>query len=804
MTRTDEVPLAGTGADRKVRWLYSLRTRIALASGLITLLFLLVVTLATAWYLRQKILDTAQADTLETTRAAARGLAENLRTITVATQQLARTASDSTLNRDQLRRLQRATAHTVPGAAGTLLALRPRQPQAAPYTVYVGDRNRERDFDVGDYDYLAQDWYQRTVANDRGWWSEPRFSETAGDVWMVTYNIPLRSPAQGMASLDMKLADMVHPIAELSKLPGIEVTLLAPGGTIAYSSTPGIALSHTFEEYLRRSGATDLDWAAEAAHAYRSQRRADRALDSGLNRYRVVEPVGNSGWVLVVGQTYGQVMAHFNRALELLLAATLFLTVLGVILVRRVARQISRPVEQLTKSAVKAIAGHDPTALPHQQRRDEVGLLARTLEQARLEIRQQLDEIEQMGAARQKLESELSIARDIQRAMLPDGRTVGGGHEHVEAQALLEPAKAVGGDFYNFIERDDALWFVIGDVSDKGVPAALFMARAVTMLEVAIQTANSPSEALAEGSRRLAQGNETCMFATVLCGCIDVRSGRLSLASAGHEPPLMVSPDGQTQVLELDNGPPLGFEVSESFALWEGVLAPGDCLLAYTDGVTEAFNHYNEPYGFERLQALPATGMDAAGACNQVLEDVQRFAAGAPPSDDITILAILRTGDLDNAITQAHAAGAKGETSVHISVAHSSGDVLQMTDAIDALLMQHGAGTSVMNDARLIIEEVATNSVAHAVTADAPLEMHARIDDGRLWLEFRDHGRTFDPTDQPPPDIDADIEQRPIGGLGIYMVNELADGVDYHRVDGCNILRITLRLEAAHDTESTA
>lgn len=792
-----------TGGQR-VGWLYSLRTRIALASGLITLVFMLGVTLATAWYLRREILGNAQAETRDMAQASARGLAENLRSITVATQQLARTASAPGLDRNQLRWIQRAAHQAVPGASGTLVALRPRAAGQEPYTVYLGERNRARDFDRTDYDYLAQDWYQRTLASDAGWWSEPRFSETAGDVWMVTYNQKLRPPAQGMVSLDMKLANLVHPIAELGKRPDTQATLLAPAGTIAYSSIPGIALEHSLEDYLRRSGRKDLDWALEAARAYRSEGRADAGSDRGMVRYTVVEPVGNTGWVLLLSQTYGEVMQHFNRALEILVGTSLLLTVLGTIAVRRLARQISRPVEQLARSAVKAIAGHDPTALPHQQRRDEVGLLARTLEQARQEIRQQMEEIERMGAARQKLESELAIARDIQRAMLPEARRLGsGGDERLEASALLEPAKVVGGDFYNFIERESGLWFVIGDVSDKGVPAALFMARAVTVLEVAIQAAATPTQALAEASRRLAQGNETCMFATVLCGCIDVRTGELALASAGHEPPLRIDTHGQMNVLELENGPPLGFEVSDEFPLWRGRLEPGECLLAYTDGVTEAFNTYQEAYGLERLRTLPGAPLDAASACQRVLADVQAFAAGAPPSDDITVLAIARGSDGSHR-TQAHAAGAQGDTSVHISIAHTPDDVMQLTDAIDALLALHGADVPVRNDARLIIEEVASNAVTHAVSEDAPMEMHARVEERCLWLEFRDRGRPFDPTGQAMPDLDADIDERPIGGLGIYLVQQLASSVEYQRADGCNILRVTLRLDAAPNKERSA
>src|SRR3546814_13035785 len=123
------------------------------------------------------------------------------------------------------------------------------------------------------------------------------------------------------------------------------------------------------------------------------------------------------------------------------------------------------------------------------------------------------------------------------------------------------------------------------------------------------------------------------MFATVLCGCIDVRSGTCTLASAGHDPPLLLRADGHAELLVLDNGPPLGFEVSKQFALWHCRLASGDCLLAYTDGVTEAFNHDNEAYGSERLLAMAAPGPGALAPFRRRVAAVHRFADGAPPSD---------------------------------------------------------------------------------------------------------------------------------------------------------------------------
>ncbi|WP_149196159.1 SpoIIE family protein phosphatase [Luteimonas suaedae] len=628
-----------------VHWRGSLRTRIALWSGLITLLLLLLVTVATAWFMRQMIIDGAQLDTRASAREAAERLGRTLRTVTITAHGVANLVIDARPQPEQLSASLRALVQATPGVSGGLLALEPERPDEAAFVRYIAATGNDRDFVADGYDYRAQAWYRRTLATADGWWSEPYLNETAGRVWTVTYNLPLRARdgggARGMVSLDLPLDTLTESIETLAYLPGWRVTLVAPAGTLAMSTIPDVALRQTLDGYIRNAGRTDLGQAAEAVRLQRPMHYVHIDDSSGEKRYTVVEPVADSGWSLLVAQSYALVVARLNRALYLLLAAGVLLALVSTLLVRRLARQVSRPVEQLAASAAQMGRGHYRTPIAHTGRRDEVGLMARTLEHARDSIRRQLAEIEEMGAARQKLESELSIARDIQLAMLPLGRVIGRGHSQLDAQAVLEPAKAVGGDFYNFIERGDGeLWFVIGDVSDKGVPAALFMARAVTVLEVASQAADSPAQALAEASRRLVQGNDTCMFATVLCGRIDVRSGDCVLASAGHDPPVLLHADGRAEMLALDNGPPLGFEVCEDFPLWRGRLHPGASLLAYTDGVTEAFNLNNEAYGSERLLAVIRPSHSALDNCQRLIAEVHGFAGSAPQSDDITVLAI--------------------------------------------------------------------------------------------------------------------------------------------------------------------
>ena len=643
-------PMQGRGAAPPadaVPWRRSLRTRIALWSGAVNLVLLLLVAVASGWFARDLILDNARRDTLASAEEAAQRLEAAMRSVRITTTGLSELVADSALDTDELTNTLRAMVKATPGASGGLLLLEPRAGQPA-FARYVAADGRDRDFLEDGYDYRARPWFRRTLASPGGWWSEPYRNDTAGGAWSITYNMPLRpsgrgATTRGMVSLTLPLAVLTDTFESLANLPGWRVALVAPGGTLAANPEPGVALSQTLDQYIVASGRSDLAPAARAARLRQAAQFTHRDTRSGEQRFTVVTPVGDSGWSLLVAQSYGLIVQRLNRALWLLVAVGTVLALVCMWLVRKLAKQISRPMEQLAAAAARMGRGDYTTRVAHTGQRDEVGMMARTLENARTSIQQQLLEIGEMGAARQKIESELSIARDIQHAMLSPAHRIDCGGAHLEAHALLEAAKAVGGDFYSFSERGEGeLWFAIGDVSDKGVPAALFMARTVTVLEVAAHTLASPAAVLAEASRRLVEGNDTCMFATVLCGHLDVRSGPCTLANAGHEAPLLLHADGRVETIAMQAGPPLGFEVSTDFALWHGQLAPGASLIACTDGVTEAFNAGNEAFGPERLLAVLGPGRSAEHTCGQVMAAVHAFAGAAPQSDDITVLAIRR------------------------------------------------------------------------------------------------------------------------------------------------------------------
>lgn len=642
-------PLARTGSEPpKVPWQDSLRTRMMLWFGALVGVLLAIGFVAAFAIARQQIVNNAQARTRYEAAQVADRVRAAMASVRITGDGIIGLISNLDPDRDSTVRLLKTMLDADASAVGGLIALEPGVlPDGASMSYYAGVARRgvaDRDLLAAAYDVRAQSWYRRTLAADAPWWSEPYFNETAGGRWMTTLNMPLRGrdgARLGMVSIDVPVARWEELIEPLRRIPGQRPALFAPEGTIVLYPDAGIALKTTFAQFIAAQGRRDL-LPLERARAARQHRKMTHTLPDGSEtRYSVLEPIGDTGWSLQLALSHSAILADLKRTTSLLAALALLLLGLTTLAVRRMARRITNPLRDLTGSASHFAAGEFDYPLRQTERRDEVGVMARAFDNARGSIKRQIVEIQDMSAARQKLESELGIARDIQQAMLPGARQLGEDGWHLQAHALLEPATAVGGDFYSFFERDrHTLWFAIGDVSDKGVPAALFMARTVTILEVAAGLGGSPEAALRKASRRLAKGNDTCMFATVLCGLIDARTGELALASAGHEPPILLRADGRTEFVDLDNGPALGLEVNEHYSVWHGRLHSGDALVAYTDGITEALDADYQPFGTERLRAALHADADAGTLCATLVTDVHRFAAGAPQSDDITVLAL--------------------------------------------------------------------------------------------------------------------------------------------------------------------
>ncbi|HWS77801.1 MAG TPA: SpoIIE family protein phosphatase, partial [Thermomonas sp.] len=635
-------------ADAGVPWHASLRTRLMLWVGLL-LALLLLAGFATAFYAaRERIVADAEARTRYEARQAADRLDATMRSVQISGEALIQLAHRVELDRTDLLAAMEAMLQANPSAVGGLVALEPGVlVDRAPLAHYVGIAARgvpDRDLLADGYDLAGRDWYRRTLRANAPWWSEPYFNETAGGRHMATLNLPLRDRDGrriGMVSLDVPVQALSASLEPLRTVPGQRTALFAPEGSIAVHPEQGVAFAHTLAGYIARAGRGDLA-PMESARAQRRPLQFTHADPrSGAIRYSVLQPVGDSGWSLQLSLGRDAMLAALDSAMRMLALIGALVALLAALAVLRLARRVTVPLTELTASAGHFANGEFDWPVPHDRRGDEVGVMARALERARDSIRQQLDEIGRYATEKQKLQSELDIARSIQRSMLPRDREFASGSRRYSLQARLEPAKAVGGDFHGHFQHGDGrLWFVVGDVSDKGVPAALFMARAVTVLEVAAAAGDAPDRVLADAARHLSEGNDACMFATVLCGVLELESGELAISSAGHDPPLLRHADGRIEAIALESGPALGFDPADGYAVWRGRLQPGEMLFAYTDGVTEAFDGDDGAFGEARLHQVLQASAGAADACDGLLVAVHAFAAGVAQSDDITVFAI--------------------------------------------------------------------------------------------------------------------------------------------------------------------
>ncbi len=392
------------------------------------------------------------------------------------------------------------------------------------------------------------------------------------------------------------------------------------------------------------------------------------------------------------------------------------------------------------------------------------------------------------------LQQELDVSSNMQKSILP---TVFPESEKYEIQASMTPAREVGGDFYDVIRlKNNTIGLVIADVSGKGVPAALFMMICRTLMKSVAIGLHSPEKVLREANTILLEENESCMFVTVFYAVFDPESGRLCYANGGHNPPVRIKAGGGSELLPVESGIALGVAPDATFHEQEITLAPGDALLLYTDGVTEAMNEKGELFGEQRLlSAMSAVAAEQSRQLTkQLITEVLRFADTAPQADDITCLS-LWCGDASggDAGQPAQTKSRKFLVRDEISTA-----LPRLASDIDAFMQAHNSSADVVFAVQLAVEEVVTNALTHGARDGRPeVRIELRCDDDFIQLEISDDGTLFDPLQFTPRSTQGEVEEREIGGLGLHLVRETMDSVQYQERDGRNCLILKKRRHGA-------
>ena len=412
---------------------------------------------------------------------------------------------------------------------------------------------------------------------------------------------------------------------------------------------------------------------------------------------------------------------------------------------------------------------------------DELEDLADSFQYMVAELNEYIRDLSRITAEKERIGAELDVARHIQASMLPCIFPAFPERHEFDIFASMTPAKEVGGDFYDFfLVDDDHLAVVMADVSGKGVPAALFMMISKTLLKSAAQSGLSPKAVLEKVNDQLCENNDAEMFVTVWLGILEISTGKMKCANAGHEYPAIMRKGGDFELFKDKHGFVLAGMEGARYREYELELHAGDRLVVYTDGVPEATNGANTLYGTDRM--ISALNGARDGSCRQMLEalhrDVDSFVDGADQFDDITMLCI----------EMKEAASAMKKVNLVPTLDKLPEAVAFFEDTLSGadVPMKVIARVNVAVDE--IFSNIARYSGATSVTLGCALA------DGRVTLRFSDNGRPYDPTGKPDPDTTLSAEERDIGGLGIFMVKKTMDDVSYEYTDGLNILTLVKEL----------
>jgi sigma-B regulation protein RsbU (phosphoserine phosphatase) len=555
----------------------------------------------------------------------------------------------------RVRDMQTRCLQENPGVYGVCVAIDPDLVPSgwsdlAAWEYRAGDRLEYVDLSGPERAHTREDWYTLPTELDRPVWSEPY--EWAG-VLMVTYSVPIHvvkageRRVAGVITCDLTLDWLEQMIAELPLGPGGYGLLMSRNGTYVSHPLPALVLNETVFSIAEERNDPEL---RAIGHRMVSGKPGILPFISFVNgklSWLAFTPLQSADWIMaaLISQS------EMNAAILQLSHRQAMIGIGGLLLlclaVAFIARSITRPIWKLRDAAGSLAGGNLDVELPAPRGDDEVAQLTRAFGDMRDRLRRYLADLRETMAARERMHSELRIAHEIQMGLVPKTFPPFPKRRDLDLYAVLEPAREVGGDFYDFFPLDDdRLVIAIGDVSGKGVPAALFMAVTRSFLRSQFRSNANPAEVLDHVNGELVDGNESCMFVTLFCAVLNLADGSLQYVNAGHNPPVLRYPDGHLEWLAHPRGPVAGAMPDAVYAAGTVSLPEEAVLLLYTDGVTEAMNPANELYGEDRmvagLHAATVEHRDCRALIDALLVGIRAFAAGAEPSDDITMLMLRR------------------------------------------------------------------------------------------------------------------------------------------------------------------
>ena len=489
------------------------------------------------------------------------------------------------------------------------------------------------------HDYLNMAWYQNGLAMERGQGvlSDPYFDEAGGKRLMCTYSSPVfdrQGRKVGVFGIDLNVGWIVKAIIqEEKKAKEIEFFGRDPS---SYDANGNTFFIHIIDSKGKKiAGSETLEEETLQSILKRDSIGFERMTVNGQTYFVSSKRMKATGWTLVVAQRRAFVLFHgYILSIAILVLMTIGGFVIFFFTIRSI-RHAVKPLHFLSDSAQKVAQGQFDTQLPTFKHEDEISLLRDSFDTMQKSLKQYMEDLKISTAAKASLESELNVAREIQMSMVPRRFPK---REGLDLYAEMAPAKQVGGDLYGYALKRDQLYFCVGDVSGKGVPASLFMSQTARLFQTFAKEGFAPADIAVRMNNELSENNDRCMFVTMFIGLVNLSTGRLDFCNCGHNPPVV---DGaylqmahKNKPLGLIGGIPYQGESIDDIR--------GRQLLIYTDGLNEAENQTGKQLGNDRLLELMGTAapLTSKEVIKMLVEAVDQFRDGAEPNDDLTMMCI--------------------------------------------------------------------------------------------------------------------------------------------------------------------
>ena len=515
------------------------------------------------------------------------------------------------------------------------------------YTKHIGDSIRTIQGGSDNYQYFFMDWYLMSSLLDKPCWTEPYMdldvaTNTSEMVTSYCQTIKDKHGQKiGVINTSLSITWLSHTISATKPYPNSYSIMIGRGGTyFVHPDSAKITRQTIFTQTLEQP---DTAMVALGHAMQRGEEGMKHMNIDGKDCYVFYKPLGNTGCSMAIVCPEKDIFGGFDRLRHSVMAIVITGLLLMLFLFIRIITRELKPLRRLAHEAETIASGQFDAELPDFERIDEIGQLSHSFGNMQQSLVKYIEELKDTTAQKASIESDLRIANVIQMGMLPEQFPTRDDRDDVQLFASLTPAKEVGGDLFDFYFRDEKLFFCIGDVSGKGVPASLFMAVTRSAFRTVSAHESLPNLIVNTINRTIADMNKMNMFVTLFVGVLDLPTGRLHYCNAGHDAPLLVG--AGVGELPCDSNIPVGFMPEWEYSLQEAEIYTGTTILLFTDGLTEAMNADNAEFQMERItdvavKALSQQQHEPHQLIAQMTDAVHQFVGDAEQSDDLTMMAI--------------------------------------------------------------------------------------------------------------------------------------------------------------------